>query len=241
MFEEIILYRIKQSDYYKEKCFGLNAANIIDRAVTIDYIGGTFNDNQQVADFICLLYRLTIIKPSLDMVLAYINNKDFKYLAALGLVYLRLQFKPQQIYEILESQFSLKYKLRYRTNNEFSILYVDELIDNLLRQDRFCGIILPRLPKRSFLEDQGILTPYTTPLDATLDNEDIQKQDMKQIEPKRKQTKGFSKSKVSKLFKKKPQIPTSLKIVKSDKTLEEVNEKRLNEGLEPLLELKKDV
>eukprot|EP00835_Amoeboradix_gromovi_P001277 NODE_55_length_26219_cov_0.194908.p11 type:complete len:250 gc:universal NODE_55_length_26219_cov_0.194908:13331-12582(-) len=245
-FEQIILHRIQQSTYYKEKCFGLNAASLVDRAVKLQYIGGTFGGNQNASEFLCLLHRLTKIKPSIDILMAYINNDSFKYLTALGLFYCRLTMKSVDVYKILEP-FYLKYnKLRVRSNSEVSIIYMDEFVDQLLTNDRVCGLILPRISKRAVLEDLNLLPLYLSlvkeddvqEVDASQDSpEQVPKQDNIRLVNKTSK-KGFSKAKLSKLFKTKTVIKTAEKKIYSGHTLEEVNEKRLADGLEPLLELR---
>jgi pre-mRNA-splicing factor 38A len=39
-------------------------------------------------------------------------------------------------------------------------MHMDEFIDKLLREDIFCEVTLPRIPKREVLEKEGILEPY---------------------------------------------------------------------------------
>jgi hypothetical protein len=39
------------------------------------------------------------------------------------------------------------------------VTHVDQFIDQLLREDRVCDVILPRLPARRNLEDAGVLEP----------------------------------------------------------------------------------
>ncbi|KAK6022182.1 hypothetical protein OSTOST_12129 [Ostertagia ostertagi] len=51
----------------------------------------------------------------------------------------------------------------------FELVYMDEFIDNLLREERYCDIQLPRLQKRQALEEAGELEPYRSILDEDLD------------------------------------------------------------------------
>jgi pre-mRNA-splicing factor 38A len=36
-------------------------------------------------------------------------------------------------------------------------MHIDEIVDQLLREERFCDIALPRIPKRWLLEELGTL------------------------------------------------------------------------------------
>ncbi|VDN41848.1 unnamed protein product [Gongylonema pulchrum] len=47
---------------------------------------------------------------------------------------------------------------------------MDEFIDNLLREERYCDIHLPRIQKRMTLEEVGELQLYVSALDEDLDN-----------------------------------------------------------------------
>ncbi len=46
----------------------------------------------------------------------------------------------------------------------FEELHMDEFIDNLLRDELFCDVTLPRISKRHVLEEEGVLEPYQSAL-----------------------------------------------------------------------------
>ena len=73
LVEKIIRERIYESLYWKEECFGLNAETILDRAVEVDSVGGTFA-NQRPVPFLCLLLKLLQIQPTTEIVDAYIEQ-----------------------------------------------------------------------------------------------------------------------------------------------------------------------
>ncbi|KAJ3228039.1 hypothetical protein HK099_007320 [Clydaea vesicula] len=50
---------------------------------------------------------------------------------------------------------------------------MDEFVDHLLRDDRYCDTILPRIPKRYVLEDLGELEPRVSKLEEELEDEDL--------------------------------------------------------------------
>lgn len=81
------------------------------------------------------------IQPELEIVLEYIKQTDYVYLRLLALVYFRMTcVKPLQIYQILEPLLSDYRKVNYREHSgTFSVKYADEIVDELLREERICG------------------------------------------------------------------------------------------------------
>lgn len=167
LVEKIIRERIYESLYWKEQCFGLNAESILDLAVDLDHVGGTYG-TQRPTPFLCLLLKLLQIQPSLAVVQEYIVQEDFKYLRALGLLYLRMVLPSVEVYRTLEPYLADRRRLRLRlSNGVYSLTYMDEVIDELLTKDRVFDIILPRLTKRVVHEDAEELgeRPLFFPLD----------------------------------------------------------------------------
>lgn len=159
LVEKIIRERIYESIYWKEECSRLNAESILDKAVELDHVGGTFA-NQRPVPFLCLLLKLLQIQPTIPIVEEYIQQEDWKYLRVLGLLYLRLVAPAVTIYTRLEPYLADRRKLRMRVSTgAYEITYVDEIVDRLLSLDRVFDIILPRLPKRALLEDTNELEP----------------------------------------------------------------------------------
>ena len=85
-----------------------------------------------------------------------------------------MTFRGVEVYEILEPLLKDYRKLRYRHQSEYTytvcmsriiqlrlagyyLTYIDEFVDQLLNEERVCDIILPRLPKRAVLEENGEL------------------------------------------------------------------------------------
>ena len=60
---------------------------------------------------------------------------------------------------------------------EFELLHVDEFIDELLRDDRVCDIILPRIQKRYLLEQNEQLEPRISALDDDLSDEESEEEE----------------------------------------------------------------
>ena len=57
-------------------------------------------------------------------------------------------------------------------DGEFTIVHMDEFIDELLHEDRVCDIILPRIIKRYVLEENEELKPRESALIDLLEEEE---------------------------------------------------------------------
>ncbi|TPX70029.1 hypothetical protein SpCBS45565_g02062 [Spizellomyces sp. 'palustris'] len=173
LIEKIIRTRIYDSIYWKESCFALTAETLIDKAVSLTSIGGQYG-NQKPTDFLCLALKMLQLQPEKDIVRLYIQNEDYKYLRALGAFYLRLTGTAVEIYQYLEPLLLDYRKLRRRNiSGEFELTHVDEFVDDLLRSERVCDTILPRITKRHILEENGDLEPRLSPLEEDLEDEEI--------------------------------------------------------------------
>ncbi|EFC48071.1 predicted protein, partial [Naegleria gruberi] len=166
LIEQITRNKIFNSIYYKEECFGLNAATVIDKAENLDSIGGTFGGLRKPTNFLSLLMKMLQIEVDLESTVAYIHNGEFKYLTALGALYLRLVGNAVDVYEQLEPLYSDYRKLRLRLiDGSCKILHMDEFIEMLLTSDSFCDVKLPFLLSRKVLEKNGKLGPYVSALE----------------------------------------------------------------------------
>lgn len=111
--EKIIRERIFDSLYWKENCFAVNAASLLDLAANLTHIGGVFS-NQKPTEFLCLALKLLQIQPDMDIINEYIKQEEFKYIRALGAFYLRLVGSATTVYESLEPLLQDFRKLRIR-------------------------------------------------------------------------------------------------------------------------------
>jgi pre-mRNA-splicing factor 38A len=158
LIEYITRQRIYDSQYWKESCFGLTAADVAEKAATeIRAIGGSYGGNSKPTRFLCLILKLLQLQPDDEIIDELVANKNFKYVTALGAFYLRLTGCPSDIYEKLEPLYNDYRKLKFRRSSDWSLIHMDTFIDQLLNDERVCGIALPRLPKRSILVDAGYL------------------------------------------------------------------------------------
>ncbi|PYI30373.1 PRP38-domain-containing protein [Aspergillus indologenus CBS 114.80] len=76
LFEKAVRDRITDSYYWKEQCFGLNAATLCDRAVDLTCIGGVYGVAEKPTPFLCLAFKLLQLNPDRDIILEYLNFTD---------------------------------------------------------------------------------------------------------------------------------------------------------------------
>lgn len=160
--DKLIRTRIFASRYWKEECFALNAETLVDKAVQLQYIGCTYSGSRRPTKFVCLLHKMLQMNIPKEIAVEFLKTSDYKYLTALGLMYLRLTEKNQevsqlllQVYDLLEPFYNDNRKLRLRdSKGSFSIVYMDEFVDQLLNAEIVLDIVLPRIQRRQILEEQ---------------------------------------------------------------------------------------
>lgn len=76
--------KIYQTVYWKESCFGLNAETIVDKAVELRAVGGTYGGVRKPTEFLCLILKMLQIQPDKDIIIEFIKNEEFKYVRLLG-------------------------------------------------------------------------------------------------------------------------------------------------------------
>lgn len=154
LMEYITRQRIYDSRYWKEECFGLTVADVLEKASKLQCIGNL------PTKFLSLVLKLLQLHPETDLVVeAFVDQDDFKYVRALGCMYVRMTARPVDVYETLEAQYRDFRKLRVWMAPEWRLLHMDEFVHQLLTQTHVLGIALPRLPSRKTLEDSEYLTP----------------------------------------------------------------------------------
>lgn len=157
LIEKITRMKIYNDPYTKEHCFAITAETIVDKAFELTSIGGTYGGNRRPTKFLCLLLKMLQIQPDTEIVLELINQVDYKYIRALAIFYYRLVETSQaKIYSTLEPLYSDYRRLVFReASGKHVILHMDEFIDKLLVSERFCEVLLPRIPKRWTLVEEG--------------------------------------------------------------------------------------
>lgn len=78
LVEKIVRSKIYQNTYWKEQCFGLTAETLVDKAMELDHIGGTYGGNRKPTPFMCLVMKMLQIQPEKDIVVEFIKNDDYK-------------------------------------------------------------------------------------------------------------------------------------------------------------------
>ncbi|XP_072019329.1 pre-mRNA-splicing factor 38A-like [Amphiura filiformis] len=192
LVEKIIRSRIYESKYWKEECFALTAELLVDKAMELKFVGGTYGGNVKPSPFLCLVLKMLQIQPEKDIVIEFIKNEDFKYVRCLGAVYMRLTGTSLDVYKYLEPLYNDYRKIRQQNGNgEFFLSHMDEFIDELLHTERVCGVILPRIQKRQILEETEQLDPRISALDEDLDemeessDDDVDMQESSRRSPER--------------------------------------------------------
>ncbi|KAK6435964.1 hypothetical protein LTR95_007851 [Oleoguttula sp. CCFEE 5521] len=172
LFEKPVRDRIVDSYYWKEQCFGLNAATLLDRAVELTFIGGTYGIAQKPTPFLCLAFKMLQLLPEREVVMFYLQQagEEYKYLRALAAFYVRLAWeKDEDVYVTLEPYLSDARKLKRRTREGWALTYVDEFVDDLLCKTRVCATTLPKINPRGFLEDEDRIESRVSALGEELE------------------------------------------------------------------------
>lgn len=195
LLEEAVRNRITESYYWKEQCFGLNAATLCDRAAALTSIGGTYDAGRRATPFLCLALKLLQLHPSEAIVREYLaaggeeeeeewggesgkrergggGDDGFKYLRALAAFYVRLTSeRSEDVYRLLEPLLRDRRKLRRRGNAGWALTWLDQFADDLLCKERVCATSLWKLAPREQLEDEGRLEERVSPLQHLLDDD----------------------------------------------------------------------
>ncbi|KAI1343594.1 PRP38 family-domain-containing protein [Xylariaceae sp. FL0016] len=165
--EKAVRERIVDSYFWKEQCFGVNEADVIDRVVDhVSFVGGTYGVSQKPSPFLCLAFKLLQLAPADDVLREYLafGGDKFKYLRALACFYVRLTRKAKDVYLTLEPFLEDRRKLRRKGRAGTSLTFVDQFVDDLLTKERVCATSLWKMTKRELLEDMDELEPRVSPL-----------------------------------------------------------------------------
>jgi len=58
----------------------VTAELLVDKAMSLKYIGGVYGGNVKPTPFLCLLLKMLQIQPEKDIVVEFITQPDFKYI-----------------------------------------------------------------------------------------------------------------------------------------------------------------
>lgn len=183
LVEKILRTKIYQNTYWKEQCFGLTAETLVDKAMELDHLGGTFGGTRKPTPFMCLVMKMLQIQPEKDIVVEFIKNEDYKYVRILGAFYLRITGTDTDVYQYLEPLYNDYRKLRQKlADGRYSLTHVDEVIDELLTKDYSCDIALPRIKKRWTLESIGTLELRRSALEDDFEEEEDKEEEDQPME-----------------------------------------------------------
>jgi pre-mRNA-splicing factor 38A len=163
LMEYITRQRIYDSRYWKEECFGLSVADVLEKAAQqLQCIGGF------PTRFLALTLKLLQLHPDTDLMIdTFIQQEDFKYVRALGCLYVRLTGRPVEIYQTLEPLYRDYRPLRVYSAPHWQLLCMDEFIHQLLSTTTSTtasshldalNMALPRLPARRTLVEAGYIS-----------------------------------------------------------------------------------
>eukprot|EP01062_Namystynia_karyoxenos_P028866 TRINITY_DN217_c0_g6_i1.p1 TRINITY_DN217_c0_g6~~TRINITY_DN217_c0_g6_i1.p1 ORF type:complete len:245 (+),score=49.52 TRINITY_DN217_c0_g6_i1:87-821(+) len=173
LVERIVRKRIYNCQYWKEHCFGINAEGVLDKAVRLETVGGSYGGFRKPSKFVCLILKLLQTQPAMDIVREYIHQPDFKYVRVLGAFYFRLVANYKDVYTELEPLLNDFRKIRVRgLDGKVTISHVDEIVDDLLTQSNVFDCTLPRIPPRHVLEVNDVLQPRISDVRTDPEEED---------------------------------------------------------------------
>lgn len=159
----------------------------------LDHVGGTFGGNIKPTPFLCLVLKMLQIQPEKEIVVEFIKNEDYKYVRALGAIYMRLVGTSLDCYNYLEPLYNDYRKIRRKNKmGKMELSHMDEFIDELLREERACDVILPRIQKRQVLESSNQLDPRRSLLDDDLEEMDSESDEEEEKQSPRRRSRSRS-------------------------------------------------
>lgn len=177
----ILRVRIYSSRYWKQRCFGLDAETILEKAKDLDHIGFGSGGMNRPSPFACLLAKLLQISPSIEIMQAYLDfsggkptnsvaeqQRDLRYMRALVATYIRMVGTSRLVFRLLEPLLSDYRKVNIlQTDGRYERISMDEFLGSLLNCDSnlLLGIALPVLTRRNIVESRGDIGAYRSPLD----------------------------------------------------------------------------
>ncbi|KAK9905941.1 hypothetical protein WJX75_009262 [Coccomyxa subellipsoidea] len=172
LVEKILRMKIYSSMYWKEHCFALTAESLVDKAVDLKFVGGTFGGQRAPTQFMCLMLKLLQLQPEKEIIVEFIKNEDYKYVRILGAFYLRLVGRPLEVYQYLEPLYNDYRKVRLRlADGNFELTHMDEIIDQMLNSEYLFDVAMPRIPNRVTMERLGQLEPRISVLEDDFDED----------------------------------------------------------------------
>lgn len=124
-------------------CDVITAELLVDKGMELQYIGGIYAGNVKPTPFLCLCLKMLQIQPEKDIAVEFIRQEEYKqvtmselmkeyivkfwsfiitlfyfrYIRALGAMYIRLTFTSIEVYKYLEPLYNDYRKLRIMNND----------------------------------------------------------------------------------------------------------------------------
>ncbi len=101
---------------------------MIDKAAELTFLGGVFTGITKPTPFLCLAMKLLQLQPELEIAMAFIENSDFKYLRALGALYIRIVAPSADVYKLLEPLLQDSRKLKFMNKDGGKCVTLDVFV-----------------------------------------------------------------------------------------------------------------
>lgn len=83
LLEKIVRSRIHATRYWNEECHGLSVETLVDKAVALQEVGGTYGGNKKASRFLCLALKLLQLNPEKEIIIEFIKNDEHRFAFAL--------------------------------------------------------------------------------------------------------------------------------------------------------------
>jgi len=78
LIEKVLRGRIYSNAYFKEHCFALTAETLVDKAVELREIGGTYGGARRPTKFMCLMLKMLSIRMEREIAIEFIRQSEYK-------------------------------------------------------------------------------------------------------------------------------------------------------------------
>jgi len=112
----------------------------------------------------CLLYKCFTLKLTENQIQGMLNHTDSPYIRGIGFLYLRFSTPPEQLFSWFSDFFNDEEEIYLRQKTGPSTVGV--FVRQLLTEQRFCDVIIPRIPvpiQREIEKNLGQLFPAKKP------------------------------------------------------------------------------
>lgn len=142
LVDKIVRERVFDSVYWKQYCFNVDLLSIQPLLCQLRFVG------DGSSPFVCLLVKLLQLVPDRQVVEFFIEQKQFKYMKCVFLLYFRIVYRE---FEYLKAHLADYRRIRVKqgAGSGMKLYHVDEFVNDLLQDQFVCGISLPMIKKES--------------------------------------------------------------------------------------------